>query len=114
LQQTGVSTSQSFGPYSVSLEYDGTVQRGGNGRDSQWLRRLSLARSFGHNTTLAVNLRGINGTGGYASPGTNLSFLFHERFNNADEFYLDYGTPASRQTLHRFLVKYVFHVGATS
>lgn len=112
LQQTGLSTSKAFGPYSVSLEYDGSVEHAAGVRDSQWLRRVSVARSFGRNTTLALNLRTINGYGGYALPGTNLSFLFHERRNNGDEFYIDYGTPASRQTLHRIVAKYVFSIAS--
>lgn len=113
LQQANASTSQSFGQYSVSLQYGGTVEHA-SGTDSQWLRRLSVGRSFGRNTTVALSLRDINGRGGYALPGSNISFLFHERFNNGDEFYVDYGTPASQQTLHRLVAKYVFHIGGGS
>lgn len=112
LQQANVSTSQSFGEYGASFQYGGTVERAGAGRDSQWLRRLSVGRSFGRNTTIAVSLRDINGRGGYASAGSNLSLLFHERFKNGDELYADYGTPASEQTLHRIIAKYVFHIGS--
>lgn len=111
LQQTGLSTSQSFRAYSLSFEYDGTVQRNGAERDSQWLRRISIARSFGRDATLALSFRNINGLGGNATPGSNLSLLFHDRFNDGDEFYFAYGTPASHQTLHRVVAKYVFHVG---
>ena len=111
LQQANVSTSRSFGQYGISLQYGGTVEHGAGPRDSQWLRRFSVGRSFGRNTTLALSIRGINGLGGYALPGSNLSLLFHERFNNGDEFYADYGTPASPQTLHRFIAKFVFHIG---
>jgi len=110
-----LSTSQSFGPYSVSLEYDGSVEVSAlSGRDSQWLRRISFGRSFGRNATFALSYRDINGTGGYATPGSNLSFVYHKRFNNGDEFYLDFGTPAAPKTLHRFVTKYVFHIGGAT
>lgn len=111
LQQATFSTSQAFGPYSLTAEYDGTVERNAGPRDSQWLRRVSIARSFGKDASFAISLRSINGNGGYAVPGTNLSFAFHKRMPNADELYFDFGTPASRSTLHRFIGKYVFHVG---
>lgn len=114
LQQATFSTSQSFGPYSFTWEYDGTVERGDGLHDSQWLRRFSVARSFGRNGTLAMSLRGVNGAGGYAPQGTNLSLLFHQRFENSDEFFFEYGTPASRSTLHRVIAKYVFRVGGGS
>ena len=79
--------------------------------DSQWERSLSVTRSFGKDTSLALGLRGINGDGGFAQPGTNLAVSFHQRFKSLDELYVDYGTPASITTLNRFIVKYVFHVG---
>lgn len=111
LQQANVSTSRSFGQFSLSLQYGGTTEHAASGNDSQWLRRISLGRSFGRNTTVALSWRDINGHGGYAAPGGNLSFLFHKRFTSGDEFYVDFGTPASRQTLHRIIAKYVFHIG---
>lgn len=115
LQQMTFSTSQSYGQYGVSFEYDGTIEKGGSaGYDTQWLRRVSFTRSFGRNASLAIGLRGINGRGGYASPGTNLAVSFHERFKNADEFYLDYGTPAAGSTLHRLIAKFVFHTGGAT
>jgi len=119
-QQFDTSTSRQFGRgvYGISLEYGGTVEKaesyspaGTPALDTQWLRRFSLTRSFGKNTSIALGLRGINGTGGYAIPGTNLAFSFHERFANLDEVYVDYGTPAANQTLNRLLVKYIFHMG---
>ncbi len=115
-QQITSSTTHQFGRVGLSLEYDGTVEHamagpGGGPVNSQWLRRVSLTRSFGKNTTLAFGLRSINGTGGFALPGNNLAFSFYRRFANQDLLYVDYGTPAANQTLHRYVVKYVFHLG---
>lgn len=118
LQQMSFSATRQFGLYGVSFEYDGTVEHaapfsvpGTPGLDAQWLRRLSLTRSFGRDASMAIGLRGINGSGGFASPGTNLAVSYHRRFANLDELYVDYGTPAAATTLDRFLVKYVFHFG---
>jgi hypothetical protein len=113
LQQMTASMSRQLGAYGVSLEYDGTLEHSTTGAalDSQWLRRISLTRSFGRSTSLALGLRAINGQGGYAVPGTNLALSFNHRFANQDQLYLDYGAPAAPQTLHRFIMKYVFHMG---
>ena len=70
-----------------------------------------MTRSFGRDTSLALGLRTITGTGGYGVPGTNVAASFHERFRNQSELYVEYGTPAAYRTLQRMLVKYVFHVG---
>ncbi|MDE2481366.1 MAG: hypothetical protein KGN02_04160 [bacterium] len=116
LQQPSLSLTHQYGRYGISLALNGNVERALPGSlapalDSQWYRSVSLTRSFGRNTSVALGLRGINGTGGYAMTGTNLAFSFHERFANLDELYVDYGTPAAASTLNRFIVKYVFHVG---
>ncbi len=118
-QQMTSSTSHQFGPVGLSLEYDGTVEHAlaglvGGPTNSQWLRRVSLTRSFGKDTTLAFGVRSINGTGGFALPGNNLAFSFYRRFANQDLLYVDYGTPAANQTLHRWVMKFVFHVGGAS
>jgi hypothetical protein len=115
IQQLEASAARQFGLYGVSLEFDGNVEHtGANGpvADSQWLRRFSLTRSFGRDAALAIGIRSINGNGGFAVPGTNLAFSFQKRFENQNELYLVYGTPAADATLHRFLVKFVFHAGA--
>ena len=117
VQQTQAIDGRVIGPYSVQLEYDGNIERAAAGApifDSQWLRRVVLARSFGRNGSLGVALRSINGTGGFATPGTNFSLLYQQRFPSQDLLYVEYGTPAATQTLHRFIVKYVFHVGGGS
>lgn len=111
------STAQQFGLYGISFEYDGTVEHASPVQpyDTQWLRRVSLTRSFGKNASFAVGLRSVNGDGGFATPGTNIALSYHKRFANADELYLDYGTPAARgNTLHRLILKYVFHAGGQS
>jgi hypothetical protein len=114
VQQLNSSLARSFGVYGISLEFDGNIERASPGApvfDSQWLRRVSLTRAFGRDASLAVGVRSINGRGGFADPGTNLAFSYQQRFANEDMLYLVYGTPAAAQTLHRFIFKYVFHVG---
>lgn len=114
VQQTAATVSRVFGPYAVTLQYDGNVERIGAealALNSQWLRLLDFTRSFGPNATIALEIRSINGTGGFALPGTNLAVLYQQRFHNQNELYLEYGTPAESQTLHRFIAKYVLHVG---
>lgn len=126
-QQMDLTTTQVRGPYSISFEYGSNVVRTMPGvvgylpdgflapaLDSQWLRRVSLTRSFGKDASIAIGLRGINGDGGYAQPGTDLALSYHQRFSNANELYVVYGTPAYYQTLHRLLVKYIFHVGGST
>ncbi|HKU66824.1 MAG TPA: hypothetical protein VJP85_03515 [Candidatus Baltobacteraceae bacterium] len=117
VQQLNSSLVRSFGTYGISLEFDGNIERtarGGPIFDSQWLRRISLTRSFGRDAALALGIRSINGAGGFADPGTNLALSYQQRFANEDLLYLVYGTPAASQTLHRFIVKYVFHLGGES
>lgn len=116
-QQIGANTSRTFGTFGVSLEYDGNIERQNAGApsfDTQWLRRVALSRSFGRGASLAFAVRSINGTGGFALPGGNLSILFQQRFASQDLLYLEYGTPAAEQTLHRFILKYVFHTGGAA
>ena len=117
VQQPASSISRVYGAYGITLEYDGNIERMAAGApifNSQWLRRLSLSRSFGRNASLAINFRSISGTGGFSEPGTNLALLYEQRFVNADMLYLEYGTPSAPATLHRFIVKYVFHMGGAT
>jgi len=116
LQQPSISASRQYGRWGISFAFNGAIEHAvpGSGAialDSQWERSLSVSRSFGKDTSIALGLRGINGNGGFAVPGTNLAIAFHERFRNLDELYIDYGTPASITTLNRFILKYIFHVG---
>jgi hypothetical protein len=112
LQQITTGISRQIGLYGISLAYDGTLEHALTlPINSQWLRRISLTRSFGRDTSLAIGIRGINGTGGYTVPGTNIALSFNHRFANQDQVYLDFGAPEAPQTLHRFIMKYVFHMG---
>jgi hypothetical protein len=114
VQQTQLVVAKTAGPYVAELEYDGNLERpfaGAPPSDSQWLRRLSLSRAFGSNASFGLQLRSINGRGGFALPGTDLSFLYQERFADQNLLYVEFGTPAAPQTLHRYIVKYVFHAG---
>jgi hypothetical protein len=117
VQQTQLSYARVFGRYDASVEYDGNLERHAAGSpiyDSQWLRRLTLSHSFGSDASFGVALRNVNGTGGFASPGLNLSALYQQRFASQDLLYVEFGTPAATRTLHRFIVKYVFHAGGAS
>ena len=109
-----ISTSRPIGRFlSVGLEYDGTVERAvGSGLfDSQWLRRVTIGAQLGPDENLTFSLRGINGNGGFALPGTNVAAAYHRRFRNGDELFLNFGTPAAPYTLDRFIGKYVFRFG---
>jgi hypothetical protein len=114
LHQFTTSTSRPLGGrFSLSLEYDGSwesAQSGGT-LDSQFLRKIALGASLDANTNVALALRAINGTGGFAVPGHNISASFHRHFSRGDELYVDFGTPAATQTLDRLIVKYVLHLG---
>lgn len=116
LQQMSASTSAQRGLWGLTLGYNGAIEHAtpnstAPALDSQWLRSVAVTRSFGKNASLALGLREINGNGGYALPGTNLAVSYHQRFNNLDELYVDYGTPAAISTLNRLIVKFIFHVG---
>jgi hypothetical protein len=107
------SVSRPLGRLSLGFEYDGTVQRSltTGALDSQWLRRVSIGAPIDAESNLSISLRSINGLGGFApQAGTNLAFAYHRRFGNGDEIFLNYGTPAAFSTLHRFILKFVFHV----
>lgn len=113
-QISSMTTTRQLGRYSLGLEYDGTIERAFlTGKlDSQWLRRISLGESLDAESNVSVSLRAINGRGGFAqSPGSNIALAYHRRFTNGNELFVDYGTPAAFNTLHRFIIKYVLHVG---
>lgn len=117
VHQFTLTTSRPIaGRFSLALEYDGTWERShADGTlDSQWLRRISLAESIGRDSNLALSLRVINGTGGFAVPGSNLAVSFHRHYGNGNELYLNFGTPAATATLDRVILKYVFHAGGAA
>jgi len=102
--------------YSVSLEYDGTQARNDltGSADSQWLRRLSIGESLGPDSNVSLSIRSISGfvNGLTALPGSDVAASYHKRFSSDDELFVSFGTPASTQTLDRFILKYVVHFGA--
>ena len=100
---------------SLGLEYDGTYQRAfsDGALDSQWLRRVSLEYNVSNESSLSLELRDINGYGGFATQiGNNLAVAFHQRFRAGNELYVNFGSPAAGATLNRLIVKFVFHAGA--
>jgi hypothetical protein len=110
-----MTTSRPVGRLSLGLEYDGTVERSltSGALDSQWLRRVSLGAPLDTDSNVSVSVRSVNGLGGFVSEaGTNLSLAYHRRFRNGDQLFLNYGTPAAPTTLHRLILKYVFHLTA--
>jgi hypothetical protein len=113
-QQYNVTSTRAFsGGLSGSLEYGGTIERPFLGvSDAQFLRRISLNRAVGADAQIALSLQNINGTGGFAAPGESLAISYHKRFPNQSQLYFEYGSPASYRTLQRFILKYVYHIGA--
>ena len=109
-----LSTSRPVGRIlSLGLEYDGTLERSitTGAYDSQWLRRISLGALLGQDSNLTISLRGINGRGGFALPGTNLAAAYHRKFRSGDELFINFGTPAAPRTLNRLIMKYLFRFG---
>ena len=81
--------------------------------DSQWLRRISLGYDISNESTASLELRDINGYGGFATQiGNNLAVAYHQRFAAGNELYVNFGSPAAGATLNRLIVKFVFHAGA--
>ncbi|HZV77014.1 MAG TPA: hypothetical protein VFF63_04525 [Candidatus Babeliales bacterium] len=100
---------------SLSLSYDGTYERAFSTGvlDSQWLRSISLGYNVSSDSTFSLELRDINGYGGFATQiGNNLAVGFHERFKAGNELFVNFGSPAAGATLNRLIVKFVFHAGA--
>ncbi|MBV8689646.1 MAG: hypothetical protein JOZ59_06020, partial [Candidatus Eremiobacteraeota bacterium] len=111
-----LTTSRPIGTrFSVSAEYDGTVERSFStgALQSQWLRRLTIGETLGQDANLSFSLRTISGLGGFATPGVNFSASYHRHFANGGDLYINYGTPASTTTLNRLVLKYVFRVGGS-
>lgn len=99
----------------LGLEYDGTYERAFSDGvlDSQWLRRISLGYDISSESTASLELRDINGYGGFATQiGNNLAVAYHQRFAAGNELYVNFGSPAAGATLNRLIVKFVFHAGA--
>jgi hypothetical protein len=113
-----LTTSRPLGKrFSLGLEYDGTYERALDDGvlDSQWLRRISLGYNISNESSFSLELRDINGLGGFANSyqvGNNLALAYHQRFSAGDELYVNYGSPASGATLNRLIVKFILHEGA--
>jgi hypothetical protein len=111
-------TSRPLGKrFSLGLEYDGTYERAfADGElNSQWLRRISLGYNVSNESSFSLELRDINGLGGFANSyqvGNNLAVAYHQRFPAGNELYVNFGSPASGATLNRVIVKFVLHAGA--
>ena len=96
--------------YAGAVELDRNVETPRAGMsDTQSLVRLSLGRDFGGKTSVGVSLRRTTGTGGYATPGTNLAMTLHQHTKRQD-FYLNYGSPSTISTLQRLVAKLVWHL----
>jgi len=59
---------------------------------------------------VALSLRQISGTGGFAVPGVDLAASYQKRYRNQNRLFVEYGNPGSYRTLQRFIVRYVIHV----
>jgi hypothetical protein len=116
LHQYSLTTARQLGTHvSLSAEYAGTYGRTlSDGQlNSQWLRQLSVGESLGTDSNVSLELRSINGNvdGLTTVPGLNLAASYHRKFSNGNELYVAYGTPAATQTIDRFIVKYILHLG---
>jgi hypothetical protein len=99
----------------ATLTYDGTYELDpATGiLDSQWLRRISLGYNISSQSSVTFAVRSVNGYGGFQpTVGTDLAFAYQRNFTNGDQLYINYGSPASAETLQRLIVKFVFHSGA--
>lgn len=109
------STSRPLGTkLTIGLEYDATYERSlATGLlDSQFLRRISVGFNLSNASTLTLQLRDINGLGGFATqPGLNFAAAYHARLKSGD-FYFNFGSPSANVTLDRFIAKYVLRIGA--
>ena len=113
------TTSRPLGSkFTLGLEYDGTYQRSltpavgvpAGELNSQFLRRISIGYNISPLSNFTVGLRGINGSGGFGTPGLNLAAAYHLQMRSGD-LYINYGSPSAIATLNRLIVKYVFRAG---
>ena len=113
LQQFNLSTTKPLGSrFNVSVVYAGTHERSAAiGVDGQILRSLTFGTSFGPDANLSLSVRSINGAGGFATPGLNLAGGLHWRLRSGSELFMNYGSPASPQTLNRFVTKFLWRIG---
>jgi len=117
LHQYTLSTGRQLGTHlSIAAQYSGTYGRTlSNGQlNSQWLRLVSFGESLGTDSNVSLELRSINGHVDELTtvPGFNIAASYHRKFRNGNELYIASGTPAATQTIDRFILKYVLHIGA--
>ena len=116
VRQYRFTSSRAIGKrYNVGIEFDGTLESFTGAapsvsRDAQFLRRLSVGQSLSADSSMAISLRSVSGTGGFAIPGLNLAASYHRRTGN-DELFLEYGSPAAVSTFQRVVLKYVVRFG---
>lgn len=72
---------------------------------------ISIGENLSRNATIALAVRSISGSGGFAEPGLNFSTSFHDQFPTGNELFVALGSPASPITLNRLIVKYIAHIG---
>ncbi len=116
LHQYDLTHTRQLGPLTLTFEYGGTYERSqaDGSLDSQWLRRFGLGYNLNRTSSISLGLRSVNGYGGFVPfPGTNISMSYHRRFSRGDLF-VNFGTPAASNTLHRLIVKYLFRIGSHS
>jgi hypothetical protein len=113
LQQFNFSATKPLGSrFNLAAVYAGTHERSADiGVNGQILRSLTLGTSLSPDSSIALSLRSINGTGGFAVPGVNFAGGFHLRLHNGSELYMNYGSPAAPATLYRFITKFLWRIG---
>jgi hypothetical protein len=117
LRQITTDATRQWAANTASLQYSETFEsplEGSGPSQTQSLWRISLTHAFGKDSSLGVAWRDVAGLGGIAQPGANLALSYSARIRGNDFLYVNYGTPAAPQTLHRLIVKYVFHIGGSN
>lgn len=113
LQQFNLSATKPLGSrFNLAAVYAGTHERSADiGVNGQILRSFTLGTSLSPDSNIALSLRSINGTGGFAVPGVNFAGGFHLRLHNGSELFMNYGSPAAPATLYRFITKFLWRIG---
>jgi hypothetical protein len=114
LQQLNFSVTHQFSKrYSAEVDFSQVGEHYLSGLiDSQVLRRLSLFGTLSRDETLSIAFRQIEGTGGFSAPGTNLAIGYYRRFGKGSTLNIEVGSPASSQTLNRYIIKWVQLIGS--
>lgn len=95
----------------MSWEYDDARQSPARGKmHAQALYRISFAYSLAADSSFVFGVRSVTGDGTFSEPGTDVSGTLHHIFENGNELYVSFGSPAAPRTLKRFLVKYLLNL----